>query len=755
MTTALARAIEGIPVVGSTTERDQLFVTPQTDQRVHLRSTGEMQRYDGASWVVDLQTYPIHASETSLGVTVVDRRYPYATPERYGAVADCAGPSTAQLAAATDSTVAIQAAWNVAVYGTTGRKCEMLSGGYKCTNTLHLGYGVNNYSSGTVEGKGFRLRGDNRFAGTALFFTQSDRQGVSIQGGRQVRLRGVALIGPLLNYIQTNRLAEDGLSAAVIDDTVAANWIDSSQAATQESRYAPCAGVTIDAFAGAQPATHYPAVTYPAFLGGGIAQYGKNFSSDSLLQDVYIGGFNTAVANQPCDADGNGDFTVLRDCYLEFCKYAVSVGNSQSRNVAFEGVTKITSVYAAFTNNVHGRQIGKFGSFISNVSVFGCIHLVQFGAYYAGPIVIAGLYAEGLWRIGTVVANSTNEQSLVFVGCQFGFHAQTDARGHPASVLDGGTIWDDVQFNGCTFDNYKSVVGITSPGVSFDGSNFRLDAGSAARANPYQQIAHNALAGGLAMFRLGTPDKCRLKLDPYNIDTGVKSGSPQSTRKWAQSSRPYCIPFYADGAAALNEPFDNLVVPIPESLVVAKSSLASLSLTGSTLVFTYTGRSAASFLQFGPSNGDVLWDDQTGSIFFVRSVVGTVVTAELQNNYKVVVATVTPLVAISLSVGNFYFRNARLYTPPFYLRGDCTAATAAISNCARDDGFAAWYDAEISVGDALMVNSRRDNFTSQSGADITARSQAAGTITVSNGAAMRAQTRRRLDFFIRQPPANV
>jgi hypothetical protein len=53
MTTAFARAIEGIPVVGSTTERDSLFPLPQTDQRVQLRATGELQRYTGVQWVSD------------------------------------------------------------------------------------------------------------------------------------------------------------------------------------------------------------------------------------------------------------------------------------------------------------------------------------------------------------------------------------------------------------------------------------------------------------------------------------------------------------------------------------------------------------------------------------------------------------------------------------------------------------------------------------------------------------------------------
>jgi hypothetical protein len=53
MTTAFARAIEGIPVVSSTTERDLLFPVPSRDQRVQDRSTGAIYRYTGVAWMID------------------------------------------------------------------------------------------------------------------------------------------------------------------------------------------------------------------------------------------------------------------------------------------------------------------------------------------------------------------------------------------------------------------------------------------------------------------------------------------------------------------------------------------------------------------------------------------------------------------------------------------------------------------------------------------------------------------------------
>lgn len=65
----VARAIEGIPVVASATERATLFATPATDQRVYNKETGAIERYDGVSWVTDFSRQTaIPRSSPPLGV---------------------------------------------------------------------------------------------------------------------------------------------------------------------------------------------------------------------------------------------------------------------------------------------------------------------------------------------------------------------------------------------------------------------------------------------------------------------------------------------------------------------------------------------------------------------------------------------------------------------------------------------------------------------------------------------------------------
>jgi hypothetical protein len=50
----VAKAIEGIPVVASTTERAALYPVPATNQRVQNLATGAFERWDGVQWVADV-----------------------------------------------------------------------------------------------------------------------------------------------------------------------------------------------------------------------------------------------------------------------------------------------------------------------------------------------------------------------------------------------------------------------------------------------------------------------------------------------------------------------------------------------------------------------------------------------------------------------------------------------------------------------------------------------------------------------------
>ena len=667
----------------------------------------------------------------------------------------------------TDDTAAIQAAIDYAMYTaqSNGGRVWMPAGIYKTTDCLHLGYGVG-LRSVVLEGEGYNYRGGRNFCGTTIKPTFSDRPTINIQGARGTVVRGLSIIGQLITRIDTYKMAT---MSPTIDDTNEASWIDPGLSTNQDSRYAPYAAITIDAYSGPRPATSYPDVTYPAFLGGDIqtsarrapgapkvAQYGKSYSSDVLIEDVFIYGFTVGIANQPCDADMNGDFTTIRRCNIEKCKWGISVGNAQSRNVHIQCL-KGSSLYAVLTNRRHGRQRGKFGGAIIDMSIGEAINIVDFGSAFPQPLTFVNLYAEALWRIGTITAGSSNESSVIFENCQFNFTGQNDTRGIPAYIIDGGAQPINLQFIGGTFEEYPSVLTIGHATAKFDGCRFNNEN----RTQLYEKFANNALAGGLVTVRLEhARGQGRIKYKPYDLDTGQIGAAIFSGPEQRKATRNICASVYASEIAAAD---DNSAPPIrmpfladPETNVIAKTTLASLSLSNKTLTFTFTARADWEFYRNGPLPGDVLWDDKSGSVFFVRSRIGLTVLAELQNNYRSNGAggynAITPF---STEVGYLYVVNSRVYTPRYYLRGDMAAASAIITNVARDDDYAAWFDPQIASNDYVWVSDHHDCWVSPSVTRIRARDQAAGTITLTGSTGMRAQTRRRLELFIRQPPANV
>lgn len=662
----------------------------------------------------------------------------------FGAVGDGIADDTAAIQNTIDAAIAAKAAL-----------VFIPDGMYKTSDVIHVGYGVT-YTGLTVMGSGSRYRGDetanpgNMIGGAIILPTFSDRPCINVQGARSTVLRGFGIKGQLYTWINTKNL---GFSSPLplVDDTVAANWQDPSLAATQESRYAPYAGVSIDAYSGAMPGAHYPTVNYPASLGA-VGQYNKNFSSNVTLEDMYICGFNVGVVNQPCDADGNGDFTHLQRVYFEMCKWGVSAGNSQARNTALTDCVML-NMFCAITNNVHGRQMGKFGSVIKDLSCARVVQLIQFGSFYALPMTFLNCYAEDIWKLGSYLSLSGQESSLIFQACEFSWSLQNDTRGYPAWLLDGGQQQIDVKFIGGIWNQYnnQSVMGINQVGVTFDNLTIRRDTN---RAQTYQQLANNAMAGGLFLPTLTAPDYCSIHFSAWNLDTGARDPVSFSTKTCKKSSRVTCIPWYCEKLSAVNEQGTNMGVPPRESLNTAfsKAGFTSVSLVGPTLTLVFAARTDAQFMQYGPLPGDVLIDDQTGSVFFVRSRTTTTVLAELQNNYKVVGGVVTPLVAFSTTVGNFYYRNSRIYTPTWYTRGDLTAATATITNVGRDDGGTGHVTTDIIANDALLIPTTNDFFMSTSNAVITV---VAATQLTMTGSVARSQTLKQLKWFIRQAPANV
>ncbi|MEM0905734.1 MAG: glycosyl hydrolase family 28-related protein [Pseudomonadota bacterium] len=436
-----------------------------------------------------------------------------------------------------DDTAALQHAIDTALYGPVRAPVSLPPGRFILTDTLHLGYGTT-FTGLTFTGAGRVYRGNaHRFAGTVLVARQTDRPALNIQAARGTIVSGLTLLGEAGAI-----MAEHGMGhplRATRPDTTLSDWVDPALPPSAASRYAPYAGLTIDAYGGEPPSPAYPDVALPAFAGAD-GQYGKRTSSNVQLRDMVISGFVVGVAVQPADVDANGDFTAINNLLIERCVYAVSVGNSQSRNVAIRD-SQIHQVFCAFTNNTHGRQRGHFGGSIDNVSMSFTTNIFQFGtSAYVGPLTVQNLYAESTYRIGDIASVTGNETAVIVQASVFKLGAQTDLRGVPASSLSLGGAPFAMRFVGCSFA-YPQFLVIAGAPAHFEDCRLarRPQGGPLARnrvADQGLRAALNATASGLLIGPDGfVPDETGQSLlwRPYEALTGVRLGAATSLAREA------------------------------------------------------------------------------------------------------------------------------------------------------------------------------------------------------------------------------
>ena len=674
-----------------------------------------------------------------------------------------------------DDTAAIQAAILITLYGSRKPKVYLPAGIYKTTDTLHLGYGHKPEQSGGQPGHSVVLEGDTYnydpndiyLSGTAIVPTFSDRQAISVQGCMGAIIKGISIIGLLGNWITSHSFC-DVNNPPTIDDTIESNWNDPSLDQYQDSQYAPYAAITIDAFCGTQPAIHYPDITFPPITEINF-QYGKRQSEDVLIENVYIRGFNTGIVVQPCTYDGNGDFTCIKHCWLEQCKYGISAGNSQSRNIEVQDV-KLSFFYYGLINCKHGTRRGKFCGTIDNLSVYMGINLFNFGyMYFGGPLTFLNAYSESLWKLGVAGSDGVNAFPLVFQTCQFSFNLQDGYyRGAPTRILDGPNGYPmNIKFIGCGLTDFQSVIGFDTQ-VSFDSTYIwpLMDSppGGVEKQYPlYLCHAHNALCGGIIMpgFGYTGTDSVRYIVydtdDGYTLDHGFLSAITGSG--FSAASRKVCCPLLVRTITAWDDLSPDNFFITHETDELDISSFLSCTLVDKTLAFSYTSAALYELPRTVLGPGDILLDQNSGSTFFVRSRTDslgvTTIIAELQNNYKWDgddgYTTIDPF---STTSGLIYIGLSRIYTPSRSLLGDVVAGSNVINNCGRGDGWFG-FGGDIVPGDWLLIYSYRDSlFNTISDTQVSNVDNTERTITLA-GNANYTNLRKQIQAWVKQPPPNV
>lgn len=622
------------------------------------------------------------------------------------------------------------------------------AGRYEVDDTIHLGYGATTGGtthSVTLEGDGPMTSNFANFGGSIIVATESDRPCIAVSGARTSRIRNLAMEGPNYDWIQSRNL---GTSVTSEDAAEVADWVDPALHANANSRYAPLAGVAVDPYQGTAPSPAYPDVAFPPFMDG-TAQYGKTPSSDVKLEKVWIGGFVVAVVVQPCDADANGDFISLRDCFVQSNTYAISVGNTQARLINADNTTFVR-FHSGIVNSVHGKRQGKVAGEFSNCLFEACINWFDLpDATRAGPLRFTNCYGEEVYRIGLYGGNAADNKPLTFDACQFSFSTQDSTRGAPTYVLEaqGQT---PISFKSCDFGLYHSVMvfGGVPECYSLEDCSF---SSRSSRTNMYEKLAHNFTAGGV-MFQPYYDKKPRAFSGKlvlrYNASTGATSDT-RTISSPVECSRDLTIPAWCTLVTPTGTPGKYYRLNMPWQ-AIDKGSVTS-SVSGTTL--TLSGYTHVPELS-GGAPGDVIYDATSGTVFFVRSLSGGTILAEAQNN----ILSGSLVTAYNGASGTLWAGVARVYTPSSYIRGTLSSGSSTVSSVARPDGFGGALSSYIADGDFVQVDpSTQLELTwplTKAGATLSSVTNGSpGSFAL--GSAPFVSETRDLAFFVRQPPSNV
>jgi hypothetical protein len=612
------------------------------------------------------------------------------------------------------------------------------------------------WSHGLFRGAGVNFDASSAWSGTAVVLTATDRPALIDQGGRQTTIADLTLRGPLRDHIFDNNL---GVAGVTIDDTVHSAW-DSPP--ISDRRWAPLAGIAVDPYADTAPAVPYPAASPPAYLGPASQHYGRQVSSDTLIERVMITGFNTGIVVHPSGGVSQSDYVHGRTVHIYGAKYGLSVCNSQSRLPTFDHLL-MARLYCGFTNRQHGAQQGFFGGVATNNEIGSCIKVLDFDLSYIGRFTLDGAYSEACWQLGDIRGAGAVDGTLSFRGSEFQMaFASGDyvpLRGIPKYILGDPTSTTGYQGTGqITFEDtllyFRTACPLMARNVSLNRVTlYGLEAAGAA-ANTARAIAHNGSLG-LLMPPGARPDPAIVAGPRFNVDTLAVDASIVTDANFRETDRNSLIPWFVRKARPRNHSDDRYAVDVPLVQVgVPASGYALRAQSGITVNLTQAlGAEAANNLSQAP--GVVVLHDLDGRWYYLKSRdyrTGAVVLEALTDYHDAGAGNV--LRSPYAATGTLYFFETRFFTPREAILGDVSSGSPVISNLRTTAGGSVrglsgevavgdylWDDPQLPAGSKLFASARNRN-------KVTAVDWSGGTMALSGNADV-TRTGARLGLFIR------
>jgi hypothetical protein len=598
------------------------------------------------------------------------------TPLMFGAVGD----------GVADDTAALQRAIDWVMYGpivnggltnqpNIGRLYIPMHGyKYKITDTLQVGYGFD-FRSILIEGDWkYPYQSGTILAG--IIPTFNDRPAINVQGGRNVTLRRICVTGVNYQWLSANY-------NSITNRTAIANFYGPNVSASNNSRYAPYCGISIDAYSGPQPTPHYPNVSYPVWTGV-VTQYNKATSSQVVIEECSIAGFVVGFIQQPGNVPNasNGDFVTIRDCDISFNVVNYAICNTDARNNNIYN-SRLHFCYTAIDSITYGPQLGNMLSYISGSSFDDSTYVFNInlgiGAESLCPsLTLDNCYMENSYSFGTIYTTGTGYGGILFNGGQFGFSVKSSELS-PAYVMDGGGVCF------ATFNNTD-----LSGGFGMFNMNCVLEANNLNISNLVQSAyIQTSPSGRLARSYstcLFAPKSRRMNVFALNYWSYTGNNYPGNYD--SEDFNPFIGAGEADGTA--------LGVPIPwfvnqlsynrsrypmsnvPALVCNRVTynLSAVSQSGNETTFTVNTGFVTDVMgdntetPFSINNGDLMVDNTTGYMYYIKSnsISGsggaqtiTIVARQLTGIFSADGVTWVASATPATNVGNLTFHNARRF----------------------------------------------------------------------------------------------
>lgn len=676
--------------------------------------------------------------------------------DMFGTVGDAVVTYPGTIASGTNVTVNLNNMRRWALNSTWGKNGSLLTNGtHFVDDTIMASLGETFTAGWVLWGETLTSYGfwDNSGIPCArIVTTKNDRPLFSVQGARGGSIQFISMYccSGLSDRVIANNLGRGALPIPTIEDRAPSDWMGALGGANTMGRYNPGCGVAIDPYLGVSPggANAYPAPPYNAAAGEATTHYGRAQTSDYVVGNCHIGGFTAQIAIQPCDGDAQGEFIRTPNNSLAYGIYGIVGGNSQARGWDTTNL-KANNLHTVIDGLTFGKQRCNMGGIHANWSMYHVLRWVNASTGWSSPIHLINPYCEGIYRIADLGGNG----EFRITGARFSYITGagpsdiSPIRGFPLNHIGVSATSGDIMGTRVIVSGDMTICGlfiVNSNSVEIDVNMWQLlyTVGTAQPA--YIANFYNALCGGIAVAPRYSTQSSSVKVKASYLPNDVTQANltPLGVTPYQfdgelahRPTRKSPAPIWATKFRGTNfqNPFE---LPIQAAALGAG---ASQSLTNNVLKTTFAGYFAAGLHQTAAMMPGDIWTHNGGYWAVVRAYDTTTneVTLHIFNGYSVSGGVYTwhngsaAAVLATLSAGLWNTYGGRRYGPDYPLWGTFTSGSQNVTAVGRARGASAAtsLSANVAVGDTVLCVPEEQGTFSDPRNVITARDDAAKTIT--------------------------